>query len=871
MLRHTMPAMKFSWTLCCLILALKMGVYASAQEQLDQAGIEEKIRQAHSLQNKGSLQQAKTIYESLLPKLQREPPSSQLGLVLNDLSQIALAEGNYDTAVKNAKQAAEVYQAARDQEGEAHAFNNKGIAEINHGDYALAQSDLEQALRLSRAAGDKENEIQILNNLGSAFYFRGMYSEALTNYDVAMNEVRGSAAQPWSSYWDQITNFNKATLYQRLGRYERALNVYKQVASFSKTLDISDRAHVFANLGTLYRRLGDPWKALTSYSEATELYKTQKDADGELSVLKDIGIVYALDLADLGKGGEMFRKALALAQHSHNQRQEMQCHLYLGETLVRKNVLDSAQAEFQLALTLARDLSAKEEQWKALYGLGRMEELAQNSLAAESDYREAISIIESTRARLQFTSLRAEFLADKRDVYDALFRFLLGKQNVPEAFSLLERSRARNFQDRLQLSGRSAANPVSAIEDVRRTLDDSSALLDFWTADTRVAVVWVTRMGYGSSQTQLSASELEIVRSFLQNLPGSLNEQRPAATGILARLLSEGLTCLPTNITHLIIIPDGWLSSVPFDLLPAQGNSGSMLIESYNISYLPTALLLQRERLRTARFHLPWARELVAFGDPVIHERGSLEDDEAVNRTLLERSAEEIRTLAAITNGRKEIFVGPADSKHVFLSGKANDGFLLHISTHATADADNPENSRLLFSSQNNVSADYVFLGELSELNLSGVNLATISACDTERGKLVRGEGVQAFSRALIGAGSRSSLTTLWRVEDEATAEFMKQFYYFALERHLPKAEALRRAKLKFLHSQSALRNPQYWAAFVLNGDGVQPLPRVLSWTELAACVAVGLVVLFSVPAVLRRRSGLHRNHDARSGISQQS
>jgi tetratricopeptide (TPR) repeat protein len=157
--------------------------------------------------------------------LKSKPPSSQLGLVLNDLSQIALAEGNYHTAVKNARQAAEVYHAARDQEGEAHAFNNKGIAEINHGDYAIAQSDLEQALRLSRAAGDKENEIQILNNLGSAFYFRGMYSEALTNYDVAMNEVRGSAAQPWGVYWNQITNFNKATLYQRLGRYERALDI----------------------------------------------------------------------------------------------------------------------------------------------------------------------------------------------------------------------------------------------------------------------------------------------------------------------------------------------------------------------------------------------------------------------------------------------------------------------------------------------------------------------------------------------------------------------------------------------------------------------------------------------------------------------
>jgi CHAT domain-containing protein/tetratricopeptide (TPR) repeat protein len=853
---------------CCLVFAIKIGVLASVQERLEQAVIQEKIRRAHSLQDKGSLQQAKTIFESLLPTLKSKPPSSQLGLVLNDLSQIALAEGNYDTAVKNARQAAEVYRTARDQEGEAHAFNNKGIAEINHGDYAFAQSDLEQALRLSRAAGDKENEIQILNNLGSAFYFRGMYSEALTNYDIAMNEVRGSAAQPWSVYWNQITNFNEATLYQRLGRYGRALDIYKQVESSSRTLDVSDRAHMFANLGTLYRRLGDPWKALASYRQATELYKMQKDADGELSVLKDLGIVYALDLGDLPKAEQIFRRALWLAQNAHNQRQQMQVHLYLGETLLRKNAPKAAQPELGLALDSAKQMGTREEEWKALYGLGRAEEIAANLPSAESDYREAISIIESARALLQFPSLRAEFLADKRDVYDALIKLLLQRNDVPAAFSFLERSRTRTFQDRLQLNQSGTGNPVAAIDELRNRLDDSSIVLDFWTADNRLAVIWFTRRGYGSSQKQLSASELDQTGSFLQNLPGTLNDSQHGGSAILSHILYEGFASLPASIKHLVIVPDGWLSSVPFDLLHAPADSKPLLIEKYSISYLPTALLLERTRLRTARFYFPWTRELVAFGDPVIHTPGSLEDEPGANWLQLPRSAEEIRTIAAMINGRKEIFVGPADSKHVFLTGKANDGFLLHISTHAMTDANNPENSRLLFSSENNLSADYVFLRELSELNLSGVNLATISACDTERGKLVRGEGVQAFSRALIGAGSRSSLTTLWRVEDEATAEFMKQFYYFALERHLPRAEALRRAKLKFLHSQSALRDPQYWAAFVLNGDGIQPLPRVLSWPELA-CVTVGLVVLLSVAAVLWRRSGRDRKYDARGAVSQ--
>ena len=62
------------------------------------------------------------------------------------------------------------------------------------------------------------------------------------------------------------------------------------------------------------------------------------------------------------------------------------------------------------------------------------------------------------------------------------------------------------------------------------------------------------------------------------------------------------------------------------------------------------------------------------------------------------------------------------------------------------------------------------------------MQLVTLSACDTERGKVIRGEGVEGFSRALLAAGAASAVTTMWDVVDRASAEFMKQFY-FALAR----------------------------------------------------------------------------------------
>jgi hypothetical protein len=150
-----------------------------------------------------------------------------------------------------------------------------------------------------------------------------------------------------------------------------------------------------------------------------------------------------------------------------------------------------------------------------------------------------------------------------------------------------------------------------------------------------------------------------------------------------------------------------------------------------------------------------------------------------------------------------------------------------------------------------------VFLKELYDLDLRSVNLATLSACDTERGPFVPGEGVEAFSRTLLAAGARSTLTTLWRVPDQPTADFMKQFYFFLLKEHKPKAEALRLTKLQFLHSGTALSHPRYWAAFVLNGDGAEPVPAFIRWQELLLPipVLVLLVLLF-----FRLRAGRRRN-----------
>jgi CHAT domain-containing protein len=256
---------------------------------------------------------------------------------------------------------------------------------------------------------------------------------------------------------------------------------------------------------------------------------------------------------------------------------------------------------------------------------------------------------------------------------------------------------------------------------------------------------------------------------------------------------------------------------------------------------------------------------LVAFGNPTV--QGPYGTAEGLENTAglqaLPYSEEEIRSISRMVRGRAELFLGTSNVKSAFLAAKAHRTTILHVSTHAFADAEIPEDSRILFSSETSHGADnYLYLRELYDLDLREVNLATLSACDTERGKMIRGEGVQAFSRALLFAGSRSALTTLWRVADQPTSEFMKHFYYYALQKHQPKAEALRSAKLKFLRSKTEYENPAHWSAFVLTGDGIGALPSFVSWGELAASTAIASFVLASgLWLLLRSRRRGHRDN----------
>ncbi len=141
---------------------------------------------------------------------------------------------------------------------------------------------------------------------------------------------------------------------------------------------------------------------------------------------------------------------------------------------------------------------------------------------------------------------------------------------------------------------------------------------------------------------------------------------------------------------------------------------------------------------------------------------------------------------------------------------------LLHIATHARVDAQRPRLSALALTPEGSTDAPVGAFGLLDILALKlNSRLVVLSACETSRGRLLPGEGVLGPAQAFLHAGAASVVASYWRIDDQATVDFMGRFYGHLLAGHLPAAAALRQAQLESARSASGGFG---WAAFALYG-----------------------------------------------------
>lgn len=360
----------------------------------------------------------------------------------------------------------------------------------------------------------------------------------------------------------------------------------------------------------------------------------------------------------------------------------------------------------------------------------------------------------------------------------------------------------------------------------------------------------------------------------------ALREYRGAGDALRRRIWDPLVPHL-RNATRIFVVPDGSIGLVPLAALPV-GDSSYVLEEWPTISYLSAERDLGA---MTLPVHTR-SRGILALGGPAFGDAavaagpaapssgagaaspaalqsasncaplqglrfqplpGTLEEVQEISRRWMSRpNAEPARVL-----------VGP-EARETTVKQSAPEYRVLHLATHGffLSDACSPgasavaaagrrgvgglagtrrpaENPLLLsglaLSGANHrasAGADgedgILTAEEVAGLDLSGVEWAVLSACDTGVGEVTAGEGVSGLRRAFQIAGARSVIMSLWSVEDESTRAWMRALYEGRFEHNRPTADAVHeagRALLRDRRSRGLSPHPFFWAAFVAAGD----------------------------------------------------
>jgi CHAT domain-containing protein/predicted negative regulator of RcsB-dependent stress response len=298
---------------------------------------------------------------------------------------------------------------------------------------------------------------------------------------------------------------------------------------------------------------------------------------------------------------------------------------------------------------------------------------------------------------------------------------------------------------------------------------------------------------------------------------------------------------------RLIFVTEGALQRVQFESLPVpQGQttgptaSQEFLIQTNEIAAIPSMTTLLAMRATGKRPASP-GKLVAIIADPVFNRNDDRvigpEQSPAVVRTaslssteqpallngpsrLVYASEEADSILAVAPRGTTMVAKGFDASRETAMSQRVGEYQIIHFATHGFFDSEHPELSGILLTNvdKNGVARDgLIALHDIYTLDLSA-ELTVLSACQTALGKDVKGEGLVGLTHSFMSAGSKSVVASLWKVDDQATAALMSDFYQSMFREGMPPVAALRAAKLKMMQNKR-WQAPYYWAGFVFQGD----------------------------------------------------
>ncbi|NEP20472.1 MAG: CHAT domain-containing protein, partial [Leptolyngbya sp. SIO4C1] len=249
------------------------------------------------------------------------------------------------------------------------------------------------------------------------------------------------------------------------------------------------------------------------------------------------------------------------------------------------------------------------------------------------------------------------------------------------------------------------------------------------------------------------------------------------------------------NIQTLVFVLDGALRNVP---MAALYDGDRYLIERYAVSLSPSLYLLGPQPLEKI--------SIVTLLAGLTQSRHGF--------SALLNVENELQTVNNLVNSSlllNEAFTTDSLAQQVAKSEQS----IVHLATHGQFSSNADETFILAWDRPipvNELSA-ILKTGDLKRTN--PIELLILSACETATGNSRAALGLAGMA---LQSGTRSTLASLWNLDDASSAIFVNQFYQNLVQQQVTKAEALRQAQLALLHNPN-YRHPTYWAAYVLVGN----------------------------------------------------
>jgi len=284
------------------------------------------------------------------------------------------------------------------------------------------------------------------------------------------------------------------------------------------------------------------------------------------------------------------------------------------------------------------------------------------------------------------------------------------------------------------------------------------------------------------------------------------------------KLLAESIALFDDSIEEITLLPDGNLHLLSFESLIRSKPGGFVdyalenmdyVIEKYACSYANSVDLLYRQK--SSNKHA-FTQEFAGFAPSFQGISEDIAYRKCGNQVLsdLRYNKEEVRTISMVTGGSNHF--DDAASVAMFRE-KAMTSSVVHLATHACANATDINQNRIYFSN-----LEYLSNNDIYQMDIRS-DMIVLSACETGLGKLATGEGVMSLARSFTFTGVPAILMSLWSIPDQSTSTIMSNFYARLKDGH-SKNKALQLAKLDFIREASALQqHPHYWSATVVIGD----------------------------------------------------